>query len=145
MINRFTNIFWYYIRGPLLGCWQHLWPKEAEFHRQWKIIAIAAYGTLITVFMLANLSTLTRIGLALILFSPQWLYVTPRPHPVFEFRGYGMAAGIAILLAEVLESHLWLMLALSVFWAWRSYVRRSILIDPLRFWKKVQEDNLNGT
>lgn len=106
------------------------------------ILALIQYLAILAIPFIPNFPVYVRIGVALIVFSPQWLYVfSPVPHLVFEFRGYGMAAGVAILAAGLLEGYRVLAVALFLFWAWRSLVRRRILTSPIAFWRRVEEEN----
>lgn len=172
MLNHFANIFWHYCRA-LTGVRQRLWPTTRQFSPAMQALALTLYVAQLLILFFGPLPSLARIGLALIVFSPQWVYALPLqfspprtrlehgwllgahgysawgwwryvsavPHPVFEFRGYGMAAGVALLLASFVANHPWMGIPIVLFWAWRSYVRRQILIDPLRFWRTAQEED----
>lgn len=144
-LNRFASIFSRYFGGALIGVRQALWPQERQHSGFAHIFAGLSYLALMLALLLGNLSHLDAFGLALILFSPQWLYVAPVGHPVFEFRGYGMAAGVALLLGPRLALHWWLFAVLVLLWTARSLVRRRILIEPLRFWATAQEENAHGS
>lgn len=141
-MNRFANIFWHYYGGACLGFRQRLWPEEKHYSGAAQILAILIYVAQLGVLLFVALPAIARLGLALILFSPQWLYaVSPLPHPVFEYRAYGMAAGVALVLGWALTAHPLPALMLCCVWAWRSYVRRQILVEPLRFWRTAQEED----
>lgn len=145
MLNRFSNIFWHYYGGALLGFRQRLWPEEETHSSIWKGLAVALYLAQLSILLFVPLATLSRLGLALILFSPQWLYAAFPSHPIFEYRAYGMALGMALVLAQVFRSHPLFAVPVCVVWAWRSHVRHHILTQPLRFWKCAQEDNSHGS
>ena len=142
MLNRFANIFWHYYGGVLVGFRQKLWPLEQTYSLVWQLAAVALYLAQLGWLLFADMPPVPRLGLALILFSPQWLYTYPWPHPVFEYRAYGMAIGLALLLASFI--HPFVLVPLFIFWTWRSTRRRAVLTDPLRFWKCAQEKELCG-
>lgn len=141
-MNRFANIFWHYYAGPLIGVRQRLWPSEKSFGRCLQSLALLLYAFQWGILLSNQLPRLAEVGMALILLSPQWGYVLPIPHPVFEFRGYGMAAGMACVLASVL-GFVGVVLVSSV-WAWRRHVRLEIVTSPLSFWERAQEEH-HGT
>lgn len=141
-MSKFANIFWHYYSGPLIGLRQRFWPLEKQYSPLFKLAAVVLWSLQASLFCMSSTPTPVRLGLALILLSPQWFYcVSPVPHLVFEFRGYSMAAGVALIAAWLLSTHGVLLVTLFVFFAWRSLVRRRILVSPLAFWQKVQEEN----
>ncbi len=142
MLNRFANIFWHYLSGPLAGVRLRFWPAEKPFQILAQGVAGGLFLTIALVFLFAPLTVPIRLGLALILFSPQWLYAfTALPHPIFEFRAYGMAAGVALILAEGLKSYPIAIVALIIVWSRLSLTRYRTLTDPLRFWKRAEEEH----
>jgi hypothetical protein len=145
MLNRFATIFWHYVGGALFGFRQRLWPQEKIYSWWWRLAALILFVGQLCVLLFAGLPPVPRVGLALILFSPQWLYVYPIPYPVFEFRGYGMAAGVTLLtftaISYSMKYSCVAVIALAVCWAWRSRARRHILVDPLRFWARAEEEH----
>ena len=97
-------MLWHYVSGPLLGFRHRIWPQERTGRPVFDILAILIYVSAQALLWAGHLPRLPAVGLALILFSPQWLYVLPiRDHPVFEYRGYSMAAGVALILAWALH------------------------------------------
>lgn len=141
-LNRFTNIFWHYFSGPLAGFNQRLWPEERTCSPFMKCLAAALYLIPLVVIVMPVQPWL-RLGAAFIMFSPQWLYAfTSLPHPVFEFRGYSMAAGMALIAAGSLAAHPIAGFVVFAVWSARSLIRQRILVSPLRFWQQAQKENI---
>ena len=141
MFNRFANIFWHYYGGALFGFRQRLWPLEKQYYPAFQALAFVLYLLQMGLLMFVHMPQLIQVGLALILFSPQWIYAFHRiPYPVFEYRAYSMPAGVALIIFALLGK--W-SIVLLIFWAWRSIIRRHRLIEPLLFWEQAQKENID--
>lgn len=143
-LNRFANIFWHYYRGPLLGFHHRLWPVEQEYSFASQLAAVALFLMQFGILLCVHVSPLLRLGLAMLLFSPQWLYVYPVPHPVFEFRAYGMAMGVALIIIA-LGFHPILLALIALLWFRHSVHRHQHITEPLRFWTQAQEEQHHGS
>lgn len=142
-MERFAIIFWHYHGGALFGVRQRLWPNKSHASMIAMISAILLYSMEWGALLL-HLPREAKLGLLLIVLSPQWLYVLPIDHPVFEFRGYSMAMGVALILSSLLRSTPIMWLVLVVFWAAATLRRRKCVVEPFAFWRRAQEEN-NGS
>ena len=137
------GILWHYVSGPLLGFQHRIWPQRRSYPASFHLTATLIYFSAQVLLWFGHLPRLPAIGLALILFSPQWLYVLPiRDHPVFEYRGYSMAAGVALILAWALPW--WAVILLCIVWFFVSMARYKLFTSPDLFWARVEEENRNG-
>lgn len=147
MLNRFANIFYHYYSGPLAGFRLRLWPSERDYPVTPQITALILFCIQLFILITVPLPSLIQFGLTFILFSPQWLYclIPSLPHPIFEYRAYGMSIGIALILASILSSHPVLTITLLLLWLYWSVVRYRTLTDPLRFWARAEQENSHGS
>ena len=142
MLNRFANIFWHYYSGPLYGFKQRLWPVERVYPLSFQWLALILYLGQLGILIFGHPPILAKAGLALILFSPQWLYAFHTlPYPVFEYRGYGMAAGVSLIAVEVLRRFPIVLVPLAIVWFVLTVRRSNILVSPLRFWEAAEKEN----
>lgn len=138
--QRFAQLVWYYIAGPLLGFRQRLVVIDQPLGEPEIFTASLIVGFILAYVLWSHGMPLRRFAFVLTLL-PVLVYIwSPVTQIVIEYRAYLSSFGMSLILVSALRNHIWALIVIQLIWIIQSSDRIRLYTSAELFWSQAERD-----